>query len=134
MQVFSRQSRVQGETTMPQAFSVAYGLDLNTEISSFWAWLHDAQAILAGTGDGNAQVRQTVESQRDHIDRQAREQSDPELARFALTIAVGLVGFHYASNQKLLNGLRDFGLLETELAAGVFDTIAEASLEESGPE
>ncbi len=119
---------------MPQAFSVAYGLDLNTELSSFWAWLHDAQAILAGAEQGNAQIREIVESQREHIVRLAHEQSDPELARFSLTVAVALVGFHYASNQKLLNGLRDFGLLETAGPSGVFDTIGAASLEDSGPD
>lgn len=119
---------------MPQAFSIAYGLDLNTELSSFWAWLHDAQAILAGAEDGNPQIREIVESQRDHIARLAHEQSDPELARFNLTVAVALVGFHYASNQKLINGLRDYGLLQMAGPSGVFDTIAEASLEDSRPD
>jgi hypothetical protein len=118
---------------MPQAFSIAYGLDLTTELSSFWAWLHDAQAIVAGTEEGNPLIREIVESQRAHIVRQAHEQSDPELARFSLTVAVALVGFHYASNQKLLNGLRDYGLLESAGPAGVFDTVAEASLEDGRP-
>jgi hypothetical protein len=119
---------------MPQAFSVAYGLDLNTELSSFWAWLHDAQAILAGTEEGNPLIREIVESQRDHIARQAHEQSDPGAARFSLAVAVALVGFHYASNQKLLNGLKDFGLLQMGGPSPVFDTIAEASLEDSRPD
>jgi hypothetical protein len=119
---------------MPQAFSIAYGLDLTTELSSFWAWLHDAQAILAGSEAGNLQVREIVESQRDYIARLAHEQSDPELARFSLTVAIALVGFHYASNQKLLNGLRDYGLLESAGPAGVFDTVAEASLEDGRPD
>jgi hypothetical protein len=119
---------------MPQAFSLAYGLDLNTELSSFWAWLHEAQAILGGTEDGNPLIRKIVEGQRDQIIRQAHGQSDPVAARFSLTVAVALVGFHYASNQKLLNGLRDYGLLEMAGPAGVFDTIAEQALEDSRPE
>jgi hypothetical protein len=122
------------EGTMPQAFSVAYGLDLDTELSSFWAWLHDTQAILAGAEEGSVLVREVIQSQQDQIARVAHEQTDPERARFSLTVALALVGFHYASNQKLLNGLRDYGLLEMGGAPGIFDTIGEAPLEESGPE
>jgi hypothetical protein len=44
-----------------------------------------------------------------------------------------LVGFHFASNQKLLNGLQDLGLLEMGGTPGIFDTIGGAPLEE-GPE
>ena len=118
---------------MPQAFSVAYGLDFDTELSSFWAWLHDTQAILAGAEEGSVVVRELVQSQRDQIDRFAREQPDPERARFSLTVAIALVGFHFASNQKLLNGLQDLGLLEMGGTPGIFDTIGGAPLEE-GPE
>lgn len=119
---------------MPQAFSIAYGLDLDTELSSFWAWLHDTQAILAGAEEGSVLVREIIQSQRDQIARAANEQSEPERARFSLTVGIALVGFHFASNQKLLNGLRDQGLLEMGGSPGIFDTIGEAPLEESGPE
>ena len=118
---------------MPQAFSVAYGLDLETELSSFWAWLHDAQAILAGAAEGSKQARDVIESQRPHLEKLASAQLDPEQARFGLSLAVAMVGFHYASTQKLLNGLRDFGLLETPGRPAIFDTIVEPALEDSEP-
>jgi hypothetical protein len=119
---------------MPQAFSVAYGLDLGTEVSSFWSWLHDTQAMLDGAEEGSALVREIVQSQRDQIARVAGEQADAAAARFCLTVAMALLGSHYASNQKLLNGLRDQGLLALGGSPGIFDTIGEPPLEESGRE
>lgn len=114
---------------MPKAFSLAYGLDLDTEIASFWAWLHDSR----GTGQASQQVRALVEAQREEIEKVASTEADPTSARFALTVAVALVGFHFASNQKLLNGLEDYGLLELPgQRPAIFDTITEPSLE--GPE
>jgi hypothetical protein len=43
------------------------------------------------------------------------------------------VGYNYASHQKLLNGLRDYGLLAPPAQPPVFDTIVEPPLEEAGP-
>jgi len=118
---------------MPKAFSLTYGLDLDTEVSSFWAWLKDARDVIGGAGEGNKQVRELVEAQRAEIERLAAAEADPAAASFALSVAVALVGFHYASQQKLLNGLQDFGLLETRGRPQIFDTIVEPSLEDSGP-
>jgi hypothetical protein len=117
---------------MPKAFSVAFGLDLDTEIASFWAWLRDARDVVSGTGEGSKQVKDLVEAQREVIEKVASAESDPASARFALTVAVALVGFHFASNQKLLSGLEDYGLLELPgQRPAIFDTITEPSLEGS---
>jgi len=114
---------------MPKAFSLAYGLDLDTEIASFWAWLHDSR----GTGQASQQVRALVEAQREEIEGFVASEADPAAARLTLTLALALVGFHYASNQKLLNGLKDYGLIEPPgQQPTIFDTIIEPSLE--GPE
>jgi hypothetical protein len=122
------------ENEMPTAFSYAYGLDLDTEIASFWAWFRDAREVVEGTGEGSKQIRDLIEAQREEIDKIAASEADPASARFALTLAVALVGFHYASNQKLLNGLKDYGVLMApeEPRPPVFDTIAETPFE--GPE
>ena len=119
---------------MPTAFSLAYGLDLDTEIESFWAWLHDAREVFTKTGEGSKQIRDLIDAQRQEIEKVALTEADPSSARFALSLAVALVGFHYASHQKLLNGLEDYGLLEApgQARPPVFDTIAESPLE--GPE
>jgi hypothetical protein len=122
------------EKEMPSAFSLAYGLDLDTEIKSFWSWFHDAREVLTETGEGSKQVRDLVKAQREDIERMALTEADPGSARFALSVAVALVGFHYASQQKLLNGLKDYGLLDlpSQARPSVFDTIAEPPFE--GPE
>ena len=119
---------------MPKAFSFAYGLELETEIASFWAWLHDVRHAMDGTGEAGEQVRQVVEAQGEEIDRFIAAEADPAAAKRMLTLALALVGFHYASQQKLLNGLKDFGLLELpeQPQASIFDTIVEPPFE--GPE
>lgn len=119
---------------MPRAFSLTYGLDLDTEIASFWAWLHDANDVMTGTGEGSKQVRDLVESQREEIERFASNTADPKAARLALTLAIASVGFHYASHQKLLNGLDDYGLLQPveQRERPAFDTIVEPPF--GGPE
>jgi hypothetical protein len=85
-----------------------------------------------GTGEGSKQVRDLIESQREEIEALASKAADPKSARFALTLAVASVGFHYASHQKLLKGLSDYGLLQPSPGRPVFDTIIEPPLE--GPE
>jgi hypothetical protein len=97
---------------MPKAFSIAYGLDLDTEAASFWAWLHDVGHVLEGRADVGQQVKELVESQREEVDRFIDSATDPSAAKQMLALALSVVGFHYASNQKLLNGLKDYGLLE----------------------
>jgi len=118
---------------MPKAFSITYGLDLETEVESFWAWLRGAHEVMTGTGQASKQVRDLVESQRQQIEEFAAGTPNPEWTRFALTLALASVGFHYASHQKLLKGLEEYGILKQ--VAGwppVFDTIIEPPLE--GPE
>lgn len=119
---------------MPKAFSLTYGLDLDTEVASFWAWLHDVRNVLDGTGEAGQQVKELVESQREEVERYLAAEADPVAARRMLTLALTLVGFHYASQQKLLNGLKDFGLLELpdQPRPPIFDTISGPALE--GPE
>jgi hypothetical protein len=119
---------------MPKAFSFAYGLDLETEIASFWAWLHDARDVMNGSGEAGQQVREIVESHREEVDRFIAAEADPAAAKRQLTLALALVGFHYASHQKLLHGLEDFGLLELpqQPRPEIFDTITEPPFE--GPE
>lgn len=119
---------------MPKAFSLTYGLDLDTEVASFWAWLRDADEVMRRTGEGSKQVRDLIESQRQEIEEFASKAGDSESARFALTVAVASVGFHYASQQKLLNGLDDYGLLQPpeQRRRAAFDTYVEPPLE--GPE
>jgi hypothetical protein len=119
---------------MPTAFSYAYGLDLDTEVASFWAWLHDVRHAIDGTSEVGEQVRHVVEAQRDEIERFISAEADSSTAKREVVLALALVGFHYASHQKLLNGLRDLGLLESEgqPRPPVFDTIVEPPFE--GPE
>lgn len=117
---------------MPKAFSLTYGLDLDTEVSSFWAWLKDTLEIMRG-GEGAKQVRQLVEAQREEIERLAAAEADPEQARFVLGVAVALVGFHYASQQKLLNALKELGVIDSRKTPPIFDTIIEPTLEDGPP-
>jgi hypothetical protein len=117
---------------MPRAFSLTYGLDLETEIASYWAWLHDASEVMDGTGEGSKQVRDLIESQREEIEAFASTAADPNSARFALTLMVAAVGFHFASHQKLLKGLSEYGLLGPAPRRPAFQTIMEPPLE--GPE
>jgi len=118
---------------MPKAFSLTYGLDLDTEVASFWSWFNDARATLQGTAEPTSQVRELVERQRPVIERLAAAESDSEMARFSLTLAIALVGSHYASNQKLLAALQDYGLLQISEQKPAFDTIVEPALEEERP-
>ena len=118
---------------MPKAFSLTYGLDLDTEMTSFWSWFRDAQDALQGSTEPTTQVRELVESQKATIEHLAAVQANPEMARFALTLAVALVGSHYASNQKLIAALQDYGLLQLPEQANVFRTIVEPALEEELP-
>jgi hypothetical protein len=111
---------------------MTYGLDLGTEIESFWSWLNEAEELVKGTGKASKQIRDLVEGQRDLIDAMASAQSNPESAKFCLTVAVALVGFHYASHQKLLNGLKQLGVLDGGRAP-IFDTIAGPPFEETIP-
>jgi hypothetical protein len=119
---------------MPIAFSLTYGLDLETEIASFWVWLHDARNAMNETGEASKQVRELVEAQREEIDRFVVSEADAATTKLVLTLGLALVGFHYASHQKLLNGLKDYGLLQSpdQPRAAVFDTIVEPPFE--GPE
>lgn len=119
---------------MPKAFSLTYGLDLDTEVASFWAWFHGVSDALDGGGTASKQVRELVNSQRDEIDRFIAEAPDKAAAKRMLTVALALVGFHYASQQKLLNGLRDYGQLVSpdQPRLPTFETITGPGLE--GPE
>jgi hypothetical protein len=118
---------------MPKAFSITYGLDLDTEVNSFWAWLHDARDAMNNIGEVGKAARALVETQQEEIDRFIVREADPVAAKRTLTLALALVGFHYASQQKLLNGLKHLGLLETsEPRPEIFDTMAEPPFE--GPE
>lgn len=117
---------------MPIAFSLAHGLDLETELASFLAWLRDVREVMAGGEGGSKEARETLAALREEFESIAAAQTDPESARFALSLAVALVGFHYASHQKLLKALESLGLLEAPAAQPIFDTIVEPPLE--GPE
>ncbi len=108
---------------MPQAFAITYGLDWETEVRSFWAWLEDACDVLDGREAEPSLVRELVASQREQIEAFAARQADPEAARCSLKIALALVGFHYSSNQKLLAALKDFGVFEPPRELPTFDTI-----------
>jgi hypothetical protein len=118
---------------MPKAFSLTYGLDLDTELSSFWSWFGDARNALGGLGEPSAEVGEVLLRHKDTIDRYAAEEPNSEAARFALTLAVALVGSHYASTQKLLAALQDYRLLQPSEPGPIFDTIVEPALEEERP-
>jgi len=53
---------------MPKAFSLTYGLDLETEMASFWAWLHDARDILRGEAAGSREMREVIEREFERVD------------------------------------------------------------------
>lgn len=120
---------------MPKAFSLSYGLDAETEAASFWAWLNDVRDVMEGTGEPGGEVRNFVASQRRQIERYALTQPDYEDTRFNLSIAIALIGHHYASTQKLLNGLQEYGLLAGpgHSEAASFNTITEPALESEEP-
>jgi hypothetical protein len=101
---------------------------------SFWAWVHDVRDAMNGTGDAGQQVKELVESQREEIDRFISDAPDSAGPKQILTLALAAVGFRYASNQKLLNGLKDYGLLEApnQPGPGILGTVTEPTLE--GPE
>jgi len=119
---------------MPKAFSLTYGLDLDTEVASFWAWLHGVRDVIEGDGEASKQVKELVGSQQAEIDRFVANAPDAAAAKRMLTVALALVGFHYASQQKLLNGLRDYGQLVSpdRPRLPVFETLTGPGLE--GPE
>jgi hypothetical protein len=97
---------------MPKVFSLTYGLDLETEVASFWAWLHDARDAMNNIGEPGKAVRELIGTQQEEIDRFISREPDPVAAKRMLTLALALVGFQYASQQKLLNGLQHLGLLQ----------------------
>jgi hypothetical protein len=97
---------------MPTAFALAHGLDWDTEVDSFWTWLHDARAALEG-GEINAHVRELVDGQRQRIEVEASKAPDPASARFTLMTAIALVGHQYATTQKLLQALKESGLINS---------------------
>ncbi len=108
---------------MPEAFAIAHGLDWETEVSSFWAWLEDARRVTEEHAEPSSLVQEFVASQREQIELFAATQKSPEAARCSLTVAVALVGFHYASNQKLISGLEEYGVFEPPRERPYFDTI-----------
>jgi hypothetical protein len=110
---------------MPKAFSISYGLDWDTEVSSFWAWFQDARDIMEGRVEPHSLVQELVNSQRDKIDDLANRERDPRAAQLALTAAIALVGFHYASMQKLLDGLDSAGVFRPPRELPAFDTVVQ---------
>jgi hypothetical protein len=122
------------ETEMPKAFSLSYGLDLETEVASFWAWLHDVRELIDGSGEAGQQVKELVESQQQEVQRFIAAAPDPDAAKRMITLALAIVGSNYSSHQKLLNGLQEYGLLESprQPRPRVFDTISGPTFE--GPE
>jgi hypothetical protein len=123
------------KTNMPKAFSLTYGLDLETEVASFWAWLHDARDAMNNIGEPGKAVRELIETQQEEIDRFIAREPDPVSAKRTLTLALALVGFHYASHQKLLNGLQQLGHLQPvsgTLLEG-HETVVETPFEELEP-
>ncbi|HXH20506.1 MAG TPA: hypothetical protein VNN10_00640 [Dehalococcoidia bacterium] len=101
---------------MPQALAMAYGLDWETEIRSFWSWYKDAREAIEGA-ESSSLVRELVAGQEQAIEEAAIKESQPEVARLVLRVAVALVGLHYASNQKLLAALREQGVLQMPVPA-----------------
>jgi hypothetical protein len=102
---------------MPQALAMAYGLDWETEIHSFWSWYKDAREALDDGAETSSLVRGLVAEQEEAIDEAASMESDPRAARTMLRIAVAIVGLHYASNQKLLAALREHGVFQGTIPA-----------------
>ena len=113
---------------MPKAFSITHGLDWDTEISSFWAWFQDARDVVEGRAVPHGLVQELVNSQRDKIHDLARREADPEAAQLTLTAAIAVVGFHYASLQKLLDGLDSVGVFQPPRELPVFDTVVQPLL------
>jgi hypothetical protein len=83
---------------MPQALAMAYGLDWETEINSFWSWYKDARDVLDEGAESSSLVRALVAEQEAAIEEAASREKDPDAARTMLRIAVAIVGLHYASN------------------------------------
>jgi len=108
---------------MPHALAIAQGIDWATEIGSFWAWLDDATAALKNGPEPGSLVQELVASERERIEKVAANQHDRFAARYSLTVAVALVGFHFASNQKLLAALQEYGVFEPPTIVPSFDTI-----------
>jgi hypothetical protein len=110
---------------MPEAIAIAYGLDWETEIKSFWSWMEDARSVLEEGREPSSLVRELVAEQQAKIDEVAAKEKDPETARLLFRTAVAIIGLHYASNQKLLAALRDEGLFVSSGPGPLFDTIKE---------
>ncbi len=110
---------------MPKAFSMTYGLDWDTEIASFWAWFQDTRDVMKGRVEPHGLVQELVNSQRDKIEDLVRREPDPSGAQLTLTAAIALVGFHYASLQKLLDGLDGAGVFQPPRELPVFDTVVQ---------
>lgn len=115
---------------MPKAFSIENGLDWDTEVASFWAWFQDARDVVQGRVEAHGLVQELVSSQLDRIKDLAKRESDPDSAELTFTVAVALVGFHYASIQKLLSGLQEAGVLRPSHGLPAFDTIVQPPLED----
>jgi hypothetical protein len=99
-------------------------------LAAFWAWFHDARDIVEGGAEPQGLVRELVNGERDRIDDLARRSAQPESARLTLETAVALVGFHYASMQKLLEGLKAEGVFQAPRELPAFDTVAAPPVED----
>ena len=108
---------------MPEAFAITYGLDWETEVRSFWAWLDNARDVIENNAEPSSLVRELVSRQRERIVQFAASQASAEAARCSLLIAIALVGFHYSSNQKLIAGLKEYGVFEPPRELPFFDTV-----------
>jgi hypothetical protein len=109
---------------MPKAFSIANGLDWETEIASFWAWFQDTRDIVQGRVSAHGLVQELVASQMDKIDDLAEGEPERSAAELTFTVAVALVGFHYASLQKLIDGMGEAGVFQRPRELPAFDTIS----------
>jgi hypothetical protein len=115
---------------MPKAFSIAHGLDWETEISSYWAWLQDTRDVIEGRDEPDSLVRELVADQRTKIEELASKEADPAAARLTLAAAVAMVGFHHASIQKLVDGLQREGVFQHPRELPAFDTVAAPAVED----
>jgi hypothetical protein len=115
---------------MPKAFSIAHGLDWDTEVASFWAWFQDSLDVLEERKEPQGLVQELIDGQKNKIEEMARGRADPEAARLVLETAVAVVGFHFASMQKLLDGLERQGVFQPARELPAFDTIVAPALED----
>ena len=106
---------------MPKAFLLEEGLDWETLAGSFWAWLAQAEATREGAPADDL-VKRLVAGQEPRIEAFLREHGGGEQERFALYIAVALLGVNFAAMEKLVAALRERGLLEPPVKPA-FDTL-----------